>query len=79
MNTKTLPRKFFDDHAERDLPTPAVIRETKRTVTILADDPAIPDLIDDARYYAHPDGPDQAGNLRASAKALLRAAKEAKP
>lgn len=74
MNQKirTIPRVFFDDHAERDLPTPAVLRETKRTVTISLDDPNTPELIDDAQHYAHPDGPDLC-NLAASAKALLRA------
>ena len=47
-----IPRVFFDDHAERDLPTP-VIRKTERYhYRIRADDPALPELVSDARHDA---------------------------
>lgn len=49
-----LPRKFIDDHVERDLPTPEFIRSTKTSVYIRADDPNLPELINDAEHYADP-------------------------
>ena len=48
----TIPRRFFDDHAERDLETPQIIKATKAGYTIRLDDPALPELLDDAEYYA---------------------------
>ena len=54
-----LPRAFFDDHAARDLPTPAVVRSTKTYVIVQTNDPAWSDLIHDAEHYASPDGPGQ--------------------
>jgi len=47
-----LPRRFFDDHAERDLDTPKVIKSTRRHYFVASDDPALPELTDDAEYYA---------------------------
>lgn len=46
-----IPRTFFDDHKDRDLPTPAVVHQTKRHVWVRADDPHMPELLSDARYY----------------------------
>ena len=72
MQFVQVPKKFFDDHAERELPTPHVIRETSRYYLVNRDDEAVPELIDDAMHYA--DGVDQADRgLIASAKAVLRA------
>mgnify|MGYP000591868186 CR=1 FL=1 len=48
----TVPRRFFDDHAERDLDTPQIIEATKKGYTVRLDDPALPELLDDAEYYA---------------------------
>lgn len=47
-----LPRRFFDDHAERDLDTPKVVKSTRRHYFIASDDPALPELASDAEYYA---------------------------
>lgn len=69
-NAVTIPRRFFDDHAERDLPTPEIISETSRSVTISRDDAAFPELVNDCEYYAHEDGP---AALKREARALLRA------
>lgn len=47
-----IPRKFYDDHRCRVLPTPPAVRETKRHVWIDTDDPAVPELLNDAEYHA---------------------------
>lgn len=73
----TIPKVFFDDHGiGRDLPTPAVISKTARHYIIDAADPNLPELIDDAEYYADPYGPDAAPlGLKTAAIALLAAIK----
>lgn len=74
-----IPRAFYDDHFERELPTPKAIwgipmYPPKGGYIIAADDPALPELINDAQYYAHADGPDEAPpGLKRAAKALLAA------
>ena len=77
METKTLPAKFFDDHDERELPTPRVLRRTARTVTIAANDPNLVELLNDAEHYADVDGPcagqREYRGLVASARATVRA------
>ena len=50
--TLRIPRGFFDDHKERDLATPVVVQESQTTVWISRRDPALPELIEDAQYYA---------------------------
>lgn len=72
MNTAMLPKGFFRDHRERDLPTPTIIRETRAHFEVDCADPAMADLRDDAEFYAAPDGPDQAGGVKLAAIALLR-------
>ncbi|MFA6134698.1 MAG: hypothetical protein WC869_11850 [Phycisphaerae bacterium] len=72
-NTYCVPKGFITDHRERDLPTPRVVQETTWAYCIRRDDPALPELLDDARYYAHPDGPDMAPGIRRAAKSLLAA------
>jgi len=78
MNDSTLlvriPKRFFDDHRDRDLPIPAVVKFTQKHYWINSADPAIEELLDDARFYADPDGPDlQPEGLANAARALLRA------
>lgn len=68
----TIPAAFLADHAERDLPTPTILRAKGSRVVVCADDPALPDLIDDARYYAE-NGNDAPSWLKRSAAALLKA------
>lgn len=75
MATIRVPKRFFDDHAERDLDTPAIVRETKAHYFIRADDPATAELRSDAAYYA--DGPDLLPpGLKASARATLIALRD---
>ncbi len=47
-----IPRAFLDDHAGRDLPTPAIRKTERYHYRIRADDPALPELISDAAHYA---------------------------
>lgn len=67
-----LPKVFFEDHAARELPTPAVIRENARYVYVKRDDEALPELLSDARYYS--DGLDMVERgIVMSARATVRA------
>lgn len=70
-----IPKRFFRDHSERDLPTPRVVCSTGQHFWIDAGDPHLPELRDDATFYAGADGPDlaDAPGLRAAAQGLLRA------
>lgn len=54
-NLIQLPRKFYDDHAERDLPTPVAVRKNSKSVWVDSSDANLPELIDDAEYYANKD------------------------
>lgn len=49
-----VPRLFIDDHIERELPTPVLHGNdgSGRQYVIDTDDPNLPELLDDARYYA---------------------------
>jgi hypothetical protein len=68
-----LPAAFFNDHAERELPTPKVLRENSRHVWVRSYDPALVELLNDARHYAHRDGPDECPRgLISSAKATVQ-------
>jgi hypothetical protein len=75
-----LPHKFFDDHGDRALPTPDIVRATASHYFIRADDPAVESLLDDARYYTDPYGPDAEwlGGLKASARATIKAIEAAR-
>jgi hypothetical protein len=70
-----IPRRFYRDHMERDLPTPEIVRSTKQHIYIASDDPALPELLNDAEYYADPWGPDGGIGLRLSAVATVKAIK----
>lgn len=71
---RRIPKRFFDDHAERDLDTPAIVRETNAHYFISIDDPFVAELRDDARFYAAEHGPDLLPpGLKASARATLTA------
>lgn len=71
-----IPKRFLDDHLERDLPTPEIVRETSFYYFIASSDPAMAELIDDARHYA--DGLDEAPrSIVLSARATLRAIRHA--
>jgi len=56
-----VPRKFYDDHVDRDLPAPGILRSTKTHYYIDALSRDLDELLDDAKYYTemikymHPD------------------------
>ncbi len=69
-----IPRYFYDDHRDRGLDTPVALRVTKRHVWVDPADPAIPELISDARYYSDYNGMDPCFfGLVSSARATVRA------
>ena len=75
-----IPPTFYRDHYERDLPTPVNHSRFKSYVLIDPADPALPELLSDARYYAEymsdPEWSSATGMAR-SAAALLRAIRKA--
>lgn len=74
MTAIRLPRMFIEDHHDRGLQTPRIIKVTRRHVWIDPDDPAVPELLSDARYYADSFGFDPSyRGLCASARATLSA------
>ena len=77
MTLIRIPTKFFYDHAERMLPTPEIVRQTKTHIWIDADDAALFELHDDAVHHAHeldpPDGIGSLIGLISSARATYRA------
>lgn len=48
----TLPRKFYEDHVERELPHGYVIAAHKYTVVVMMTRAEITELLSDADYYA---------------------------
>ena len=77
-----IPRVFLDDHAERDLPTPVIQQVERYHYRIRADDPALDELVSDARHYAE-GGLDTHAfphlfGLVASARATLHAIRKAR-
>lgn len=74
MKLIQIPRRFFDDHMERDLDTPEIVKSTRTNYWIRSDDPAIPELRGDADWYTDRFGPGEScPGLRVAAHALLRA------
>ncbi|MGO8241301.1 hypothetical protein ACC806_34755 [Rhizobium ruizarguesonis] len=69
----SLPRMFYWDHLERDLPTPEMVQSNRAHILVDDADPALKDLLEDAEYYAS-DAMDQLPpGLKASAKATVTA------
>lgn len=77
-----LPWKFFIDHKERDLDTPVVVKATATHAVCDLNDPAMDELLSDAKHYA-----DSAGYMeshlfglcmsaRATKRAILKARKD---
>lgn len=54
METIKITKCFYQDHVERDLPAPAIVRETKRHYFIDANSEHLSELLSDAEYYADP-------------------------
>lgn len=67
-----IPRGFYDDHLDRDLDAPPVLKTTSRGYVIDADHPDMAELRNDAEHYAG-NGNDAPLWLKSAAAALLRA------
>ena len=74
-----IPRLFYNDHVERDLPAPTVIRENKTHYWISLDGKHIDEFLSDADYYSSYEGMGKEYyGIVASARATIRAAEKAK-
>lgn len=71
-----LPKYFFDDHSERDLETPEILRVTPTHYIVDPADPALDELLDDAEYYATAIFEREYMGLVSSARATVKAIKE---
>jgi hypothetical protein len=49
--TIKLPATFIDDHSERGCATPEIIKTSGKCYVMRVDDPAMPELLNDAAYY----------------------------
>lgn len=70
-----IPLTFYFDHKWRDLDTLELVKKTKRHGWIRADDPALPELISDAKFHADPYGPSEPPGIKRAPRALLHAIK----
>lgn len=79
MTIFPVPAKFYDDHGDRELPTPNEVRRAGNKVWIDGtDSEAVSELLSDAEFYADPYGPDELPpGLRASAGRTVAAIKRA--
>ena len=77
MNTVIIriPRFFYDDHEERDLPTPPAIKANKRHVWIDLEHEDVHELLSDADFYGNSGGWDCGTGLGNSARATIKAIK----
>lgn len=78
MKTVKVRARFYIDHQERDLPSPAIIKNLGSKYVVSLDDPDLPELLSDAEFYASKNGPDLLPpGLKASARATAKAIREA--
>jgi hypothetical protein len=49
--TIKLPAMFIDDHSERGCDTPEIIKTSGKCYVMRVNDPAMPELLNDAAYY----------------------------
>lgn len=54
METIKITKCFYEDHVARDLPAPAIVRETKAHYFIDANSEHLSELLSDAAFYADP-------------------------
>ena len=89
MTVVSIPRRFYDDHVDRNLPAPPVLTDaelihwgsrvgtTKRQYRIDADHPDAAELLNDAEHCAHQINWNVYRGLIMSARATIKALKEA--
>ncbi len=71
-----LPRRFWNDRRDRELPMPKAIAWSKTHVCVSPTDPVLADYLDDAKYYAdivRMSGDRDLTGLQASARATVKA------
>ena len=68
-NTIKIPRRFYDDHVERDLEAPPVVKATKTHYWIDAKSEHLDELLSDASHYA-----DMAGYMAPHVFGICRSA-----
>jgi len=49
-----ITKLFYQDHVERDLPAPPILKQTNRHIWIDASSKYLNDLMSDASFYADP-------------------------
>ena len=49
-----IPKTFYQDHVDRDLPAPPIVRETKRHYWIDATSEHLEELLSDASHHGDP-------------------------
>ena len=49
-----IPKTFYQDHVDRDLPAPPIVRETKRHYWIDATSEHVDELLSDASHHGDP-------------------------
>lgn len=72
-----LPRRFYWDHLERDLPTPEMLQSNAAHIVVDAADPAMAEYLADAEYYASNAMDQCPPGIRASAVATVAAIRKA--
>lgn len=79
MPNVKIPKTFYDDHRDRDLPAPPVLRKLARHYVVDAAHPDARELLNDATHYsdvcewAGAPGASPYIGLQASARATVRA------
>lgn len=76
-----IPRRFYDDHTERELPAPGILKSTRTHYWIDALSPDLAELLEDAEFYSS-DAIDAAAfpelfGLKSSARATAAAIRKA--
>ena len=51
MKLVKIPKRFYQDHIERDLPAPKVVKSTSLHYWINIEDPALSEFLSDAEFY----------------------------
>ena len=80
ITTVDLPRRFWTDRLERDLPMPDVVKYRPLKVCVRLDDPVLDDYLSDALYYSdilRMSGDFEYAGLQASARATYKAIRRA--
>ena len=78
-----IQKRFYEDHNERDLESPVIVKETKTHYWISSEDEHLQELHSDACFYAEPyvdtHPSDYLWGVVVSARATVRAIEEAVP